>query len=235
MPRVYGIEVANGGLVRNARCLMHAQVAICCIGVLFFIAGVVRYFTAKNTIKDWLDRSGETDLQDSTSVDVSAIINAAAAMLLPLLLIMLVRNAIRNNSRDVLTGVCVFEGVCSVCAAVGVVNAMMAVPLYFHVGQQIEQYDCSASANPASCESARDPANALLTLTIVFAIVQLVLGLCQTIACISGTTEANKAGQALQRGEVFTGPPKIPVMANVTLGQPTSRVEHNTVVVGIPV
>lgn len=240
MPRVYGIDIAEGNLVRNAQCLMRAQVAICVVGALISIAGLVRHFTAKSTRGDWVTRSGESDVEDMFAMDLSAILTCIIAMLLPLLLVLVVRNAIRNNSREVLVGVCIFEGVCSICAALTVLEALMAIPAYIYLRNQIDKYDCNAARDAASCEADRDNDKSYVILTIAFVIVQLILGVCEVIACMSGTVQANIANNALQTGQVFTGAPKVPVMTAVTLGQPTmvaqqDKIVQGQVVVGMPV
>jgi hypothetical protein len=240
MPRVYGIEIAEDSMARNAQGLMHAQVAICGLGALGGIAGVVRYFIAKSKINDWVERSGEADVNSMSNMDTSIVLNCIVAMLLPCVLVLLVRNAIRNNNREILSGVCVLEGVCSFCAALGVLEAVMAIPAYFYMQDQVDRYDCSTASDPTSCESARDPTRSFLNFAIVFVIVQLVIGFCQVSACLCGTVQANSASNALRHGQVFTGVPKIPVMTAVTLGQPVVSTEQNKVVagqvvVGVPV
>jgi hypothetical protein len=236
MPRVYGLDIGDDNMAKNARCLMHAQVAICGVGVLSGVAGMVRYFLTKDTVNEWISQSGATDLQWNSSLDVYNVMEYGITVMLPLFMILLVRNAIRNNSKDLLTGVCIFEGACSFCSACTAISAVYVLPWILRVQKQIAVYDCSKSKNYSSCESDKSARKSLLTLAFVFGFVHLALSICQAVACAVGTKQADTAKNSLQIGHAFTGAPKVPVMATVT-GQPQHGVAPHlqNVVVGVPV
>jgi hypothetical protein len=236
MPRIYGIDVHDNSLAKNAKWLMHAQVAICGVGMLSGVAGLLNYFVSKSTLNDWLEESGSSnadilDDQQSSSMNSIVVLNDIIVMLLPMILILIVRFAIQNNSRELMTGICVFEGICSFFSAWGVFSAVVAIPYYFHAQQYIKNYDCETSK---ACESAKDPTISLLNVAVVFGIIQMIFSICQVIACAMGTLHANAASQTLITGQVFIGPPKHPVVAIVAVGRPASN-EQNNVVVGVPV
>merc|ERR1712151_219031 len=112
-----------------------------------------------------------------------------------------------------MTGICVFEGICSFFSAWGALSAILAIPYYFHAQEYIKDYDCGASK---TCESAKDPTTSLLKLAVIFGVIQMVFSVCQVIACAMGTLHANAASHTLVTGQVFIGPPKNPVVSIVT-------------------
>jgi hypothetical protein len=251
MTRVYGIEV-NDTSAQNAKMQMNAQMAICICGFLGSIVGLVRYFTTMNSIENWIQDSGEADLETSPMRDGSMVLNSMIAVLIPPLLIMLVRNAIRHNKREIFTSICIFEGVCSVFAVFTALNAMTTIPVILTLQHQIDEYDCNAAVDATACEASRDPAKSFLSLTMWFVIVQLVLGIFEVAACVTGTSLAGVASKALKEGQVFTGAPQMPAVTAVTFGQPMTSstgpekvvdgvqatstfAEQNKVVVGVPV
>lgn len=246
MARVHGLPINNDpAKERVSRGLLNAHAVIVCLGGVVGILGIIQYFVLKPNQDKWNASMG--NVRESPVVGAwSQVVILSMQIAVPLAVYLLVRWGIRENSTNLLTGIYMFDGYCTCCVGLTILSAIGTAVLYNWAKDSMSNVTCydtfwvdaegtshkdmGTGYTKAKCEDVKAAVVDSAPVYVAFSAVQAVIAIFEITVCAFATYQANSAQHSLRQGEVFCGPPSVPVTAAM---QP--QYATGTVVVGKPI
>lgn len=208
MPTVLGTQVADGQMGSLAKRLAGVHLCILVLYVVGSILAFAQAFVAQSAAEE----SGAAG-KAAPEAMVVTVVRAAANLVIPTLLLLGVRMAIKDNNVSLMQFVYIADllGTCANgCLLVLLIVAFMALA----AAKSLVSGSWCAE-NEVDCEDLRKAALSDYGIASAMMVLLIILQAVSCGVCLFAVMQSSKAHSALMRKEVFTGPPSEGVAGNV--------------------
>eukprot|EP00405_Crypthecodinium_cohnii_P001115 CAMPEP_0194759214 /NCGR_PEP_ID=MMETSP0323_2-20130528/12293_1 /TAXON_ID=2866 ORGANISM="Crypthecodinium cohnii, Strain Seligo" /NCGR_SAMPLE_ID=MMETSP0323_2 /ASSEMBLY_ACC=CAM_ASM_000346 /LENGTH=225 /DNA_ID=CAMNT_0039679825 /DNA_START=207 /DNA_END=884 /DNA_ORIENTATION=+ len=200
-------------MAKIAKHLLYAHLCILFVAIVGGAMTLISGLVARSAISDFWARSGEVVVTDPKTEMAGYAGNICGGLVLPVLLLIFVCCAIKNNDKCLLRCLCVTDGIGVFCQCCGGVLTISLLGALAKMKGQIEKLDCNyvddASTNwtKQDCMDARETLLPLIGMAHTVYIISTVLSFLLMAVCFWAQRQAHEGHQALTQGEVFVGTP----------------------------